>query len=184
MTVINKVLPDLNLILCSVLFKMFGEHFQSDSGLKEVNFPPCKDYLISIQLKGEKLEGELIYTIGSKVAKNLFRNHGVSLGNYEQQRQSMHSALGDLANTVAGELLICKSFINVFGHVSVHPPIVWDSESEETCIPLREGISSHVQQEQITIPTFISCTVADTVDVKIKDFTSPNRQATQKITIS
>jgi CheY-specific phosphatase CheX len=167
-----------------MLYEMFGEHFQCDSSLEEVSLPPCKDYIISIQLKGEKLEAELIYTIDSETATNLLGNLGISLDDYEQQRQLMHSALGELANVVAGQLITYKSFTNVFGKVSVRPSTVWDAESDEVCIPLREGVSSYVQHKQTTIPTFISCTAVNTVDIKINDYTSPDRQATQRLTIS
>jgi CheY-specific phosphatase CheX len=167
----KRVLPDLNEVLCNMLFQMFGEHFKVDSvGPKEVNYPPCKDYLIFIQVHGNGLEGELLFTIDVPTAEKLLENIGIDVPSADK-RELMHSALGELANVVTGQLMVYPSFTKVFGKVSVHPPIVWDADSRETCIPLREGISGSVLHGQTSIQTFISCTEANTINITTKDFT-------------
>ena len=168
---VNRVLPDLNEVLCNMIFQMFGEYFKDDSiSPKEVNFPPCKDYLILVQVNGNGLEGEILFTIDMPTAEKLLENVGIEVTNTEK-RELMHSALGELANVVAGQLMVYPSFTKVFGQVSVHPPIVWDAYSRETCIPLRKGISGSVLHGQNSIQTFISCTEANTIDITMKDFT-------------
>jgi CheY-specific phosphatase CheX len=183
--VVERVLPDLNEVLCTMLFQMFGQCFQNDNtDYREVSLPPCKDYIISIQVNGNNLEGDILFTVDSQTAEDLISSVGIHFDNHDKQRDLMHSALGELANVVAGQLMEYKSFKNIFGSVTIHPPIVWDSESPEGCIPVRNGISGSVQHGQCTIPTFISCTESNTIEIKVKDYTDKEKAATQTITLS
>ena len=175
--VVNRVLPDLNDVLCSMIFQMFGQSYKNDlKSFQEVPLPPCKDYIILMQFNGPEFEGELIITVDSMAAEDLISKIGIAFDDPEKKRALLHSALGELANVVAGHLMTYPSFKKIYGDVHLHPPVVWDAKCEEACIPVREGMSGTVLHDGTSIQTFISCTPVNSIDINVRDYTSESQE--------
>ena len=116
----------------------------------------------------------MIYSFNSEAAQHLLESIEFSSQNDVHQRKLLLSILGEIANVVTGELMTHESFMTIFGHVHMHPPLVWDAEAPtEGCIPLRSGWAGHVENGNDFIKTFISCSKTNLLEVTETDFTQP-----------
>lgn len=170
---VDKVIPEVNDVVCEMIQQMFGQYFQNDnSNCNEVNLPPCDDYMIFIKINGEKKEGELILSMDETTASNLLQLVGISVNDEVDSSLLSESALGELGNVVAGQLMTYPSFTETFGSVNIHPPRVWDlknANEEEGCIPIHKGFSSAVLRGREVIFTYISCMEPNQVQINVKD---------------
>ena len=157
---VENVIPEVNEVVCNMVKLMFGQYFNNDnSNYNEVNLPPCDDYMVFIKINGEKKEGELILSTDEKTAANLLQLVGITPDDIDCGASLTESALGELGNVVAGELMTCPEFIETFGTVNIHPPRVWNLKhagEEEGCIPIHKGFSSAVLKGREVIFTYIS----------------------------
>ncbi|MCM8525449.1 MAG: hypothetical protein NE327_02965 [Lentisphaeraceae bacterium] len=170
---VEKVIPEVNEVVCNMIRQMFGQYFNNDnSNYNEVSIPPCDDYMVFIKINGSKKEGELILSTGEDTAVNLLQLIGITLDGNEVDRSLTESALGELANVVAGELMTCPSFNDTFGQVNILPPRVWSmkySKEEEGCIPINKGFSSAVLKGREVIFTYISCIEPNQVQINVRE---------------
>ncbi|MCM8541590.1 MAG: hypothetical protein NE328_15080 [Lentisphaeraceae bacterium] len=170
---VENVIPEVNEVVCNMIKQMFGQYFNNDnSNYNEVNIPPCDDYMVFIKINGSKKEGELILSTDETTATNLLQLIGITLDGNEIDSSLTESALSELANVVAGELMTCPSFIETFGQVNILPPRLWNmksSNNEEGCIPINKGFSSAVLKGREVIFTYISCIEPNQVQVNIRD---------------
>lgn len=172
---VEKILPEMNSVLCEMITNMFGQNFISDTNeAKSVILPPADKYMVYIQISGINVEGELIFSFNSEAALHLLESIEFSSQNDIHQRKLMHSILGEIANVVTGELMTHECFLKIFGHAHMHPPLVWDAEAPtEGCIPLRSGWAGHVENGNDFIKTFIACSKTNLLEVTETDFTQP-----------
>ena len=173
--VVEDVLPEMNSLLCEVIKDMFDREFISGSAeVKSVILPPAGKYIAYIQLSSNRVEGELIFSFNKEAAESLLNSTEFNTKNDIHERKLMHSILGKIANVVASELIDHHSFKSIFGHVHMHPSVVWDSEAPtEGCIPLRAGWAGYVENGNECIKTFISCSKTHLLEVTETDFTQP-----------
>ena len=170
---VSNVIPEVNDVVCNMIKLMFGQYFDNDnSNYNEVNIPPCDDYMIFIKINGSKKEGELILSTDEKTAGSLLQLVGVTLDGNDVDSSLTESALSELANVVAGELMTYPSFCETFGTVSIHPPRVWHLKTageQEGCIPINKGVASAVLRGKEVIFTYISCIEPNQLQVNVKE---------------
>lgn len=183
---VEKVIPEVNDVVCEMIQLMFGQYFVNDnSNYCEVNLPPCDDYMVFIKISGEKKEGELILSTDETTACNLLQLVGLSLEDMGNCSELTESALGELGNVVAGQLMTCPSFTETFGSVTIHPPRVWHiktAESEEGCIPINRGFSSAVLNGKQVIFTYLSCVDTNQLKINIKEITDEDISGPLQVT--
>ena len=170
---VSEVIPEVNDVVCNMIKLMFGQYFDNDnSNDNEVSMQPCDDYMISIKINGSKKEGDLILATDEKTAGNLLQLVGITHNTSEIDSSLTESALGELANVVAGELMTYPSFCETFGSVNIHPPRVWNFKKgtdQEGCIPINKGVASAVLKGKEIIFTYISCIEPNQVQVNVRE---------------
>jgi len=146
---------------------MFGQEYTCEKTKQlKTSLPDFQDYMVCIQVEGKSEEGELILTFNSSTAENLLQMIDLDPSDVNDHKSLLHSALGELANVVAGQLMTCPSFKDYFGSVKISPPFIWDSHCpEESCIPLRMGFKSSICKGDRKIQTFICSAEAHSANV-------------------
>lgn len=170
---VEKVLPEINFILCDMISRMFGLNDYTDNhAIQEVSLPLAEKYMVYIQLNSETAEGELIFSFNATAADHLLQSLNLIVQTESNQRKLLHSALGELANVVTGEIITHDVFKETFGDVHIQPPLVWDATAPtEGCIPLRAGFASQLKNGQDSIKTFVACSGSHTIEIHETDYT-------------
>jgi hypothetical protein len=162
----KSMIDDLNVIVVDMTQQMFGHALSLTDEGGPSPVPPFNDsFLVTMGLGGDNHQGQLVLGFSHHARETMIRDVLELAGDKDQERELANSAIGELANAIAGQYVVLPEVVERFGRLHISVPIVWEREAGQSPRFMRsDGRAGKLRLGEQEVNTYLSVQFAEEID--------------------